>query len=371
MPHRPMWLRHVSVVSGKRLSQKTARNLSILSGAWDTCLKKGNKLFRSLTNRLTIWYAGLLVFLALTVFIVFYISLSIQLLNRIDNELRDDAQEFTDATNIKDKYHLQDFVDMELSPDNMENEFVRIGNMSGTIFATTDLSTWGGLVKELEAMVRGKTDEVILKSISLPEKGFKVRVISRRMADETLIQIGVSQKEDEKLLSGLKDIFFVVTSLVVLLGGLLGWFMARRALSGVERVTATAMQISEGTLTHRVTVGNEGVEIERLANSFNNMLDRIHKLAKELKEVTQNIAHDLRSPLTRIRGICETTLRTDSGEEEYRDMTVKVIEEVDRLVNIINVLLEIAETDSGVLKISQESVNILDLINDIVDSMTP
>ena len=294
-----------------------------------------------------------------------------QLLNRVDTELLDDAQEFADAINDKGMYQLQYLVEEELSSDRMESEFILISNTSGNIFATTDLSTWRGLDEKLQAIVKGNTDEVAIKSISIQDKEFKVRVISKRMDDGILIKIGVSLEEDEELLSGLKGIFFVVTSLIVLLGGLFGWFMARRALSGVERVTETAMQISEGNLAHRVTVGNEGLEIERLAKSFNSMLDTIHKLINELHEVTQNIAHDLRIPLTRIRGICETTLRTTSSEEEYRDMTVGVIEEVDRLVEIINVLLEIAENDSGVLKISQESIDILDLINDVVDFYGP
>jgi len=328
-------------------------------------------MFRSLTNRLTAWYAGLLVFLALTVFIVFYISLSMQLLNRVDTELIDDAKEFADVINDKGTYQLQDLAEEELSPDSMGNEFILISNTSGNIFATTDLSSWRGLDEKLQAMVKGNADEVVLKSISIQDKEFKVRVISKRMADDILIQIGVSQEEDEELLSGLMKIFFVVTSLIVLLGGLFGWFMARRALSGVERVTETAMKIGEGNLAHRVAVRNEGLEIERLANSFNSMLDTINKLINELHEVTQNIAHDLRIPLTRIRGICETTLRTNSSEEEYRDMTVGVIEEVDRLVHIINVLLEIAENDSGVLQIAQEPIDMLDLIYDIVDLYSP
>jgi len=329
-------------------------------------------MFRSLTNRLTAWYAGLLIFLALTVFIVFYVSLSIQLLNRVDTELLDDAQELADvAQNSNGRHQLQNFVDMEVSLENMTSEFVRISSILGEILAMTDLSTWKGLDKELEAIARDNSAEVIFKSISIPGKEFKSRVISKRIKNETLIQIGVSLEEDEKLLSSLKGIFFVVTSLIVLLGGLFGWFMARRALSGVERVTKTAMQIGEGNLAHRVTVGNEGREIERLANSFNSMLDTINKLINELHEVTQNIAHDLRIPLTRIRGICETTLRTNSSEEEYRDMTVGVIEEVDRLVHIINVLLEIAENDSGVLQIAQEPIDMLDLIYDIVDLYSP
>jgi len=95
---------------------------------------------------------------------------------------------------------------------------------------------------------------------------------------------------------------------MLICGSLVGWLTARKAMSGVQKVTRTATGIGKGELSRRVSLGKEGVEIEELAFAFNEMLERIETLVRELKEVTDNVAHDLRSPLTRIRGIAETTL---------------------------------------------------------------
>jgi len=328
-------------------------------------------MFKSLTGRLTTLYAGLLILLAVSVFMVFYTSLYIQLLNRVDEELLEDAREIEFVINSQETSEVQAFVIEEISPEDTDNKFIRIVDNRGKIIASTDLTQWIDLDQKMQALTANSTGEVIIKSVSWEGKENKARVISKPIANNTLVQLGFIQKDNEKLLSDLKTIFMGATSLFAVLGGLLGWFMARRALTGVERITETALQIEGGDFTHRVSVRNEGSEIERLARAFNSMLDRINQLILELKEVSNNIAHDLRSPLTRIRGVCETTLRANAGTEEYKEMSATVIEEVDRLVNMINIMLEIAETDSGVVEIKHSPINIETLVEDVIELFQP
>ena len=329
-------------------------------------------MFKTLTGRLTALYAGLLIVLAITVFLVFYSSLYIKLLNRIDDELFEDAQEIVDVFNAQHEHlKIQAFVNQEISPEETDSEFIRIVDSTGNIIASTEMKEWADIDRIMQKVVNSSHDNVIIKTINHAGNKNKVRVISMRLADNTLVQIGISQEEDLKLLASLKGIFVGATCLMVILGGTLGWFMARRSLAGVARITETALQIEEGNFSQRVAVGNEGREIVQLANAFNQMLDRINQLIMELKEVSNNIAHDLRSPLTRIRGICETTLRSDAENQEYREMSVTVIEEVDRLVNMINIMLEIAETDAGVAKIKHVPLNIQSLVQDVIELYQP
>jgi len=158
---------------------------------------------------------------------------------------------------------------------------------------------------------------------------------------------------------------------MLICGSLVGWLTARKAMSGVQKMTRTATGIGKGELSRRVLLGKEGVEIEELALAFNEMLERIETLVRELKEVTDNIAHDLRSPLTRIRGIAETTLTGKQDIDIYREMAATVVEEGDRLVGTINTMLEIAQADSGMAELSRECVDLQELVSDARDLFLP
>jgi signal transduction histidine kinase len=140
--------------------------------------------------------------------------------------------------------------------------------------------------------------------------------------------------------------------------------MARRAVSGVEAVTRTAREISGGTLDKRVPVGSRGDEIDQLATTFNQMLGRIEALITEIKEMTDNIAHDLKSPITRIRGMAEVTLSTAKAIGEYETMAASTVEECDRLLDMINTMLMITKTESGVHQLEYREVDMARLVYD-------
>jgi len=160
-------------------------------------------------------------------------------------------------------------------------------------------------------------------------------------------------------------------SVLIFLAAGVGWFMARRAVSGVEAVTRTAQMISGGSLQERVPVKPRGDEIDQLATTFNQMLDRIQTLLTEIKEMTDNIAHDLRSPIARIRGIAEVTLTTSKSLSEYENMAASTIEDCDRLLDMINTMLLISKTEAGVEKLSREEVDIAALIRKACELFQP
>jgi heavy metal sensor kinase len=161
---------------------------------------------------------------------------------------------------------------------------------------------------------------------------------------------------------------------MVLLVGLAagaGWFMARRAVSGVEAVTRTAREITGGTLDKRVPVGSRGDEIDQLATTFNQMLGRIETLITEIKEMSDNIAHDLKSPITRIRGMAEVTLTTGKAIEEYETMAAGTVEECDRLLAMINTMLMITKAESGLHELDEQGVDMARLVRDACELLDP
>jgi heavy metal sensor kinase len=161
-----------------------------------------------------------------------------------------------------------------------------------------------------------------------------------------------------------------MTFLIVVAAGI-GWFMARQAVSGVEAVTRTAQKISGGTLEERVPVKTKGDEIDQLAITFNQMLDRIQALLTEIKEMSDNIAHDLRSPITRIRGIAEVTLTTGKSLGEYEAMAASTIEECDRLLDMINTMLMISKAEAGVDHLTREEIDLAKVVQEACKLFEP
>ena len=149
-------------------------------------------------------------------------------------------------------------------------------------------------------------------------------------------------------------IFSVVASaaqwsvlIVVILGLGGGIFVARRVLRRIDAMTGTTQRIMAGDLSGRLPVGRSGDELDRLAGNLNAMLERIEALMNGLKEVSDNIAHDLKTPLTRLRNRAEEALAKSGNENEYRAALERTIEESDGLIRTFNALLMIARAESG------------------------
>src|SRR5438132_3867809 len=133
--------------------------------------------------------------------------------------------------------------------------------------------------------------------------------------------------------------------IVLGLGG--GIFVARRVLQRIDAMTGTTRRIMAGDLSGRLPVGRSGDELDRLAENLNAMLERIEALMTGLKEVSDNIAHDLKTPLTRLRNRAEEALAKSGNEAEYRAALERTIEESDGLIRTFNALLMIARAESG------------------------
>ncbi len=136
-------------------------------------------------------------------------------------------------------------------------------------------------------------------------------------------------------------------AIVVVLGLAGGFFVTRRVLKRVDAMTETTRTIMGGDLAGRLPIAGTGDELDRLAENLNVMLERIEALMHGLKEVSDNIAHDLKTPLTRLRNRCEEALRLAEDESQYRAALETTIEESDALIRTFNALLMIARAESG------------------------
>jgi len=136
-------------------------------------------------------------------------------------------------------------------------------------------------------------------------------------------------------------------AIVIVLGVAGGFFVTRRVLKRVDAMTETTRKIMDGDLAGRLPIAGTGDELDRLASNLNAMLERIEALMRGLKEVSDNIAHDLKTPLTRLRNRCEEALRVAEDESQYRAALESTIEESEALIRTFNALLMIARAESG------------------------
>jgi signal transduction histidine kinase len=136
-------------------------------------------------------------------------------------------------------------------------------------------------------------------------------------------------------------------AIVIVLGVAGGFFVTRRVLKRVDAMTETTRKIMDGDLAGRLPIAGTGDELDRLATNLNAMLERIEALMHGLKEVSDNIAHDLKTPLTRLRNRCEEALRLAEDESQYRAALESTIEESEALIRTFNALLMIARAESG------------------------
>jgi signal transduction histidine kinase len=160
-------------------------------------------------------------------------------------------------------------------------------------------------------------------------------------------------------------------ALVIVLGLVGGFFVSRRVLSRIDAMTGTAQTIMAGDLSGRLPVAGTGDELDRLADNVNAMLERIEALMRGLKEVSDNIAHDLKTPLTRLRNRCEQALRSASGEASYRAALESTIAESDDLIRTFDALLMIARAESGQARENMTEFDASEIARDVGELYEP
>ncbi|HEX2215737.1 MAG TPA: ATP-binding protein [Xanthobacteraceae bacterium] len=160
-------------------------------------------------------------------------------------------------------------------------------------------------------------------------------------------------------------------AVVLVLGLTGGFFITRRVLKRVDAMTASAQSIMAGDLSGRLPVAGTGDELDRLAQNLNAMLERIEALMHGFKEVSDNIAHDLKTPLTRLRNRAEAALRSATGESDYRAALESTIEESDHLIHTFNALLMIARAESGHARDPMSEFDAAEIARDVGELYEP
>jgi len=333
-------------------------------------LKIRTDFFKTLTFRLTFWYLILFSIFSLMVFSIVYISLVQQLSKRLDAELLDEARELKSIYVSHGITALQSEFNREAKSQGTNRIFYRLISPKLKVILTTYSPYWSELFRDKRFLLLANNKDHLF-TLKIPGHHYYVRIICEPLPDGNILQIGMTMKDNERLMEKYRETFATAFFVMLICGALTGWLIVKGAIKGVQRVTNIVATINASDLSARVPLKNEGLEIDELARAFNKMLNRIEKLVIELKEVTDNIAHDLRSPITRIRGIAETTITAKEDIEDYREMALNIIEDCDRIIEMINNMLDISQIQAGVAKVIKVRANIVKIIRDAVELFQP
>lgn len=323
---------------------------------------------QSLAGRLTLWYSLVSSGLFLVAAVLVYLLTANSLLNEVDEDLEEDIAEFNFSLNENSLDELWSELAEEAEADGSEQVLFRLYSAGGTLLRSTDDGYWERYRPSVELEI-GSLSSPLFEDIHLPAHEFPARTIYGSItAEDTefVLQITESLEERADVLETFRITSLLSLPVLFIFSLLAGLFMSRKSLSGVQQVTNTAINISNGALGERVTLVDQGEEVDRLAQTFNSMLDKIQLLIRGMREMNDNIAHDLKSPLARIRGIAETTLTGEQSAGEYQQLAGSTIEECDRLLHLINTMLDLAETEAG-LTPNMEELNLSELVEDACD----
>jgi heavy metal sensor kinase len=335
-------------------------------------LKKLARRPRTLAFRLTILYALIFTLSSFGAFLVFNFLIISGFRERTDRELLNDLSELSSHLVFGGMAAVELDIIQEADSSGVDRMFLRLLSTDGEALVSSDMSSWRNITidRHVLKVLRGGSNHVF-ETLDIPNRKHKVRILYGIVGPGKFLQMGKSLEDDERFMEAFRERFVVLMAVLMGVGALVGWFMAKRALLGVEEVTRTAEEISEGDIERRVPLRARGAEIERLANTFNNMVDRIHALLRGMREMTDNIAHDLKSPITRIRGIAEMTMTNSDSLDEFKTMAANTIEECDNLLEMIKTMLDISELEAGAGDLVMREVDMATVVEDACELFQP
>ncbi len=323
------------------------------------------QLFRTIGFRIALWHSVTFVVGAVLVFVAAYFllerSVNDQARDSIEFRLSQYASEYRaggaqaviELTRLR-KGRAQKAAFLRMADANNETTFMR------------DAEEWADFHPK-KLSTQPITHTVSWTDLAGPD-GTILRVASIRMEDGTILQVGKSLEAVADLLSQFRFALMAIAAIVVVAGAVGGTVAAFRALRPVHDLTATVRSIlNTGDFNARVPSRGTGDEIDELVHCFNAMFFRIDQLIRGMRDSLDNVAHDLRTPMTRLRNIASKAVEKNYDQAQALEALGDCLEESERVVEMLVTLMDIAEAETGVMKLENRPVNVARLVHQVVD----
>lgn len=324
----------------------------------------------SLSIRVTAWFVGIFTFLLLILLLGFYFVIKSQLYQSADTALLYELDEAYAVYNKDGLDSLGEHIVLEAEDYGQGRVFFRVFDAEQLLFHS-DLSSWGSVPVNWTLLEAIEAREKFSETILLPKSNRYIRVVYYGLGDGLFIQTGVYLDSELEQLANYRNILPIIGLWIVLLAGAIGFFIVHRLVLRVKGISRLAEDISSSNLNERLPLVGKGDEIDELATGFNQMLDRIETLVLEIRQVSDNVAHDLRSPIARMRAGAEVALRSDQLNPAGQEVVVNTIEECDRVLTLVNSMLDISQVEAETMKLEFELLDLSEVVHEAVELFEP
>ncbi len=334
----------------------------------------------SLRVRLALWQAGLLALTLLALSALTLLLLRSVLSSRLDGALADYAEKT--ASNVATTMY-QNSVHGRGEPEHYFTSSIRrewgrelqlIDARTGNIRDRTAGIVDTRLPTDMDERLNAQQGRSTFKTrFNLGEYPVRVVTYPVRLGKEVpyLVQAAESLGGVEEALARTSSILLVLTPSVLLLSLLGGWLLVGRSLQPVDAMTRTALAMEPGRLAHRIEATGTDDEIARLADAFNQMMERMDRSFRQIQQFSADASHELKTPLTSIRGAAEVALMGERDPEEYRRTLRSIVDDVERMSAIVENLLLLARADADQIQIKRERVSLHELALNVYEQLEP
>jgi signal transduction histidine kinase len=324
-----------------------------------------DQLRRSVAVRLSLWFTVLFAIGFTAIFALLYVLLGRQLEARESEALQLRLRQYAGIYEASGVQGLGERIDEDSATPHVRSLFVRLISQSGNVVWARVPPDWIDQDVKRVAVPDGWGGWSVRQtySVRVPhDEQQDLAVVSSLVSDGLLLQIGRSTDNRATLLEPLRRTFFWVGSAAILVGFAVAVVAARRATRPLHHVVETARRIiNTGALDARVPMPTRDDDIAELVQHFNTVLDKNAGLLRSMREALDNVAHDLRTPLTSLRGTAELVLSQPGVDPSAREALADCVERTDEVLRLLRALMEISEAEAGVLRLEKSQSDLREI----------